>query len=123
MEQKTFKTSEVVSACTGRMLCKIDGIYQVLNFLSGESLFTHQLPRAMKELQPAFFRQYPWLEQLGDLPNVNGENWQECLKAIEDEFGTELILTKPSQTDYREMNPIDELVAMVGPEKVIPIVI
>ena len=30
----------------------MDGIYDILNFLTGDNLYTHQLPRAMRECEP-----------------------------------------------------------------------
>ena len=124
MEQKTFKTAEVVTACTGMMLCNsIGSVYDVLNFLTGESLFTHQLGRAMRELRPEFCRQVPALEAYGDLPNVNTDNWQQALQDIVDELGEEITLTKPEYTDYQTRDMLDELVDMVGPEKVIAVAV
>lgn len=43
-----FTTGEVISAGTGRLCCQMDGVYRILNYLTGDNLYTHQLPRAFK---------------------------------------------------------------------------
>jgi hypothetical protein len=42
--RKEFPTAEVLSAITGHLVCEIGGVYRVLNWMTGENLFTHQLP-------------------------------------------------------------------------------
>ena len=58
---KTFHISDVLSVTTGRLVSSrhMGGIYEILNFLTGDNLFTHQLPRAMKECLPWLRTQFP----------------------------------------------------------------
>lgn len=64
MSTKQFPAAYVASVYTGYILCreKMQGIYDVLNFMSGESLFTHQLPRVAREARPLLAEQIDWLE-------------------------------------------------------------
>ena len=55
MESKYFHLSDILSVTTSRLLSDIDGLYDILNFLTGDNLCTHQLPRASDECKP-------WLE-------------------------------------------------------------
>jgi len=46
------------SLIDGRLSTGMDDVYEMLNFVSGESLMTHQLPHAMdkiRELNPKWF--------------------------------------------------------------------
>lgn len=60
---KKFHISDVLSVTTGRLVSSrhMDGIYEILNFLTGDKLFTHQLPRAMRECEPWLKTQFPQL--------------------------------------------------------------
>ena len=61
---KEFSLGDVLSITTGRLLSerRMDGIYDILNWMTGDNLFTHQLPRAAKECKPWLIEQYPQLD-------------------------------------------------------------
>jgi hypothetical protein len=52
-----------MSVTTGLLVSSrhMEGVYEILNFLTGDKLFTHQLPRAMTECEPWLRSQYPQL--------------------------------------------------------------
>jgi len=60
---KLFHISDLLSVTTGRLVSSrhMDGIYEILNFLTGDNLFTHQLPRAMDECKPWLRSTFPTL--------------------------------------------------------------
>ena len=62
-KHKVFHISDVLSISTGFLVSTrlIEGVYEILNWMTGESLYTHQLPRAMRECRPALLAQYPEL--------------------------------------------------------------
>lgn len=70
---RDFDLSDVLSATTGRLLSMrhMDGIYDVLNYMTGDNLMTHQLPRAMDQVKPEILRQHPDLENV-DPPEESG---------------------------------------------------
>ena len=43
---KTFDLGTVLTVTTGRLLTDIGNLYEILNFMTGDDLMTHQLPRA-----------------------------------------------------------------------------
>lgn len=61
---KEFSLGDVLSITTGRLLSErhIDGVYDILNWMTGDDLFTHQLPRAGKSCEPWLIEQYPQLD-------------------------------------------------------------
>jgi hypothetical protein len=42
-EAMTFTLGEVLSITHGKLLCPIDRVYEILNFMTGDDLYTHQL--------------------------------------------------------------------------------
>lgn len=64
MATKRFHISDVLSITTGRLVSDrhMDGVYDILNHMTGESLFTHQLGRASKACKPELLRQFPVLD-------------------------------------------------------------
>lgn len=97
----------------------MDGIYDILNFMTGDELFTHQLPRAMKQCAPELLQQHPQLSAVVcDWSPQNDEtairNW---LQQQTDKFGESLDVSPLRQYEHRD--PVDELCEMAGKEKVI----
>ena len=60
---KDFHISDLLTLTTGRLVGSrhMRGVYEILNFMTGDSLFTHQLPRAMEECEPWLRQQFPRL--------------------------------------------------------------
>ena len=140
---RLFHISDILSITTGRLVSNrhIDGVYDILNFLTGDDLFTHQLPRASRECEPWMRTQYPYL--FDDNPEVrkclNGMG--DYLKAFPGDaagieafvdsvrrtvcFPTELPEMLPVYEMGADMHiridPLEELRAMVGDKPVIAV--
>ena len=63
MKTKQFHLGDVLSITTERLVSPrhISGVYDILNFMTGDNLFTHQLPRASDECKPFLLEQFPQL--------------------------------------------------------------
>lgn len=61
--KRRFHLGDVLSITTGRLVSPrhMDGVYDILNFMTGDNLFTHQLPRACDECKPYLLKQFPQL--------------------------------------------------------------
>ena len=61
----------------------MESVYDVLNFMTGDTLFTHQLPRARGECKPYLLKQFPQLAT----PEMESEVAElvEMLKTTSDE--------------------------------------
>ena len=116
MSARTFDLADVLTVTTGRVLCPIGDMYDVLNFLTGGNLFTHQLPRAMRESAPAIYAQHPDLADIA-LP----ESWDDEADVIAwlaeqvARFGATRDLTPMDPADHTHIDPLDEL-AMMRPD-------
>ena len=124
MATKKFHLGDVLSITTGRLVSPrhIDGVYDILGFMTGESLFTHQLPRASDVCKPALFEQHPQLKDV-DASSVNEKNYKQWLAKQVAKYGEKLSVSPLADGKYEAKNPIEELHEMAPNAKVIPVVI
>lgn len=120
MTTRTFTLAEVLSVTTGHLLCDIGKVYEILNFLTDDNLYTHQLPRALRECQPYVLAAYPQLAAV-DASGVTRENWQGWLAAQEQTLGTAFTLEPMRDGVHEYRDPLTELQEMAGGKPVIVI--
>lgn len=72
MKTRDFDLGDVLSITTGHLVSRrhMDGVYDILNFMTGDNLFTHQLPRAADECKPWLLRWFPELAKAGTSKNL-----------------------------------------------------
>lgn len=65
-ESRDFDLADALTVTTGRLLSHrhMDGLYDILNFLTGDSLFTHQLVKASDWCKPRLVEQHPRLAEM-----------------------------------------------------------
>jgi len=135
METRTFELRAVLTVTTERLLTKrlgphdngISALYDILNWMTSDNLFTHQLPRAGRECKPWLLRWFPGLEKASDaLPSLDklietcgGEDG--CTKWIEALIAggqpATFDVPKIPRDDHERKNPFDELVEMRGTDE------
>ncbi|MER7280561.1 hypothetical protein ABT369_39590 [Dactylosporangium sp. NPDC000244] len=74
MTTKTFHIGDILSVTSG-IFCTpngMGGLYDILNWMTGDDLMTHQLPRASRECAPDLRRQHPDLAGVS-VPGFSGE--------------------------------------------------
>lgn len=61
-----FHVGDILSITTGKLVSPdhIDGVYRVLNHMTGDSLYTHQLPLASDAVLPDIREQHPWTAEV-----------------------------------------------------------
>jgi hypothetical protein len=113
MQVKHFHVGDILSVTTGILLSPrgIEAVYDVLDYMTAVSHFTHQLPRACADVSPEILRQLPQLARV-DVTGVTRENWRARLDAIIAEHG-EMLPLAPTDT-YVTRDPIQELAEMIG---------
>lgn len=141
---KNFHISDVLSITTRRLVSSrhMDGVYDILNFLTGDNLYTHQLPRAVRECEPWLRSQFPQLfpdapvlaELNRNLDNViaaAGGNQKFASRAIEGWVATVrerlglpemLPVYEMGKEMHTHIDPLEEANAMFGEKRVIGIV-
>jgi len=110
---KEFSLGQVLSITTGKLLCDMDDIYDILNYMTGSNLFTHQLPRASRTVRPYLKK---WMESTVplfdkiDRDEIQAGNANDWLSEKEKVFGKTFFLSPLPYGVYEKMDPIEELV-------------
>ncbi len=88
-----FHIGDILSVTTGKLLSpkRMEGVYEILDFLTGEGLYTHELPHASKFMTPYVLKQLPQLAE-EDGKEVNPESFESCLKKYVKKYGEYLEL-------------------------------
>lgn len=116
--------ADLVTVTSGTLLCPdgMDGLYRVLNGLTGDSLFTHQLPAAAETMAPVLLEQHPWLSSVVVPEGMSVDEVHAWVEWGSLEYGVEFEVT-PAPERWGSHDPLQELVDRVGAERVIPVVI
>lgn len=117
---KQFHISDILSVSTGSLLSNrhMDGMYDILGYLTGEELYTHQLPRAMRDVKPWLMAQHPGLPTADDAKHVNEHNYKSFVADWQEKFGEWLSIEPMPAGENGPRDPIQELVEMVGKDRV-----
>lgn len=117
---KEFATADVLSTITGRLMGEIGGVYEVLNWMTGESVFTHQLPRISREARPVIVEMHPHLQQaIDEAHQITPENWRQWRSAWEDRYGPTIAVPKFMADTHERIDPLSELAEKVHPDNII----
>lgn len=119
---KDFHVGDVLSAATGRLVSPrgIGGVYDVLNWMAGESVYTHQLPRISRESAPVILAAHPGLQAAFDeVEQVNRDNWREWLATWVARYGEMIAVPRMTIAEHERIDPISELAELVHPDKIV----
>lgn len=119
METKAFPTHDVLSTITGRLMGEIGGVYNVLNWMTGESVYTHQLPRIGREATPVVLALHPELAQaVEEAEQVNHKNWQAWRAMWETRYGPTITVPRFTADTHERIDPVSELAEKVHPSRI-----
>lgn len=107
-----FTTGEVISAGLGKLCCPLERVYVIMDFLTGDKLFSHQLPRAFHACEGWVKQQCPWLSEL-DESSCSPETWREWLAAAELAHGKEHELLPLPPGQWKSVDPVKEGVELM----------
>ena len=125
MTTKTFHLGDILSVTTERLVSPrhIDGVYDILNWMTGDSLFTHQIPRANDECRPHLLAQHPDLADI-DIPEFRGAaHVEQWLAQQVSRFGEYREVAPLADGDHTHINPLDELAMNYPNVKVLGVVV
>ena len=138
-EFKNFHISDVLSITTGRLVSSrhIEGVYDILGWMSGESLMTHQLPRVGEEAEPVLSEKYPHLSKeamASDLLELDRllleanrdqeksaaavRSWVDAIAA---KFGLDFAVPKLNEDQHERIDPHSELAEKIHPDRIITV--
>ena len=139
---KDFDFSDVLTLCSGRLVGSrhMEGVYEILQFMVGEPVFTHQSPRVMRELEPWLREQFPTLfpddptmkrmldfldGELNALPGMNLEEVivRRWVARVREAWALpeRVILRAMPRQMHTSIDPVQEAQAMFGDENVIAV--
>ena len=121
---REFHISDVLTITTGRFVSirRMEGVYDILNYLTADNLFTHQIPRAMRECAPVLLARHPELAA-ADPEGMTAENHTEYLARWVSQFGETMTIWPLADGQHERIDPIAELSEMVDPSRIIPVVV
>lgn len=112
-DTKPCHIGDILSVTTGCLVSPrgIGGVYDLLNYLTGEDLYTHQLPRAMEACRPALLAAFPQLAD-ADMRGITPATASARLAAAVAAYGETLPVATLARGTYAPQEPIAELLAM-----------
>jgi hypothetical protein len=125
--EREFDLGDVLSVTTGVLLCPvtgsrrhpIDGVYDILNYMTGESLYTHQLPRVCKEAGPIILARHPQLAAV-EIPEFKSPDDVPAFVArLREQHGAMFAIPQMNTDQHERIDPLSELAEKVDPSKII----
>lgn len=130
-DTRTFHLGDVLSVTTGRLVSPrhMGGIYDILNWMTGDNLFTHQPPRAMDECQGPLLAQHPDLAAIV-VPGDFGSDDDHAKKAVDNWLAEQVAIYGETREvaplaagEHSRIDPITELRAMKPDAEIITVVV
>lgn len=118
---RSFHLGDILSISDGHLLSPsgISGVYDILNFMTGADLMTHQLPRASRECRPYLLQQHPELASVAMPEGLDKPGILRWLDSQIEIYGEMLVVHPAPAGAYIIQNPIEELAEMVPGKPII----
>lgn len=113
-ETREFSLAAVLTGMTGLALTRnaFDVVWPLLNWMTDDNLFTHQLPRAIDECEPTLRATFP---ELSGIIVPNFTSWDEAdrwLTALANAIGATREVPRLPAGVHQVINPVSELLDM-----------
>jgi hypothetical protein len=114
----TIPLADVLTITTDKLLSRrhMDGIYETLRLMTGQDVFTHQLPAVADAVKPVLIEQHPFLADLMPPNGLDKADLLAWLTEAERVHGETVEVTPIADWEHRD--PIEDACDMVGAEKV-----
>lgn len=125
--EREFDIGDVLSVTTGVLLCSvsgtrrspIEGVYDILNYMTGESLYTHQLPRVCKEAAPVILARYPQFAAIVVPEFASPEEVPAFVEQLRRDHGATFAIPRMTADEHEHIDPLSELAEKIHPSKII----
>lgn len=110
-----FHIGDLLTVTTKRLVSPshMDGLYAIVDYMTGVQHYTHQLPRATEVCTPALVEQHPWLAEVTVPEDLSGEQAVAVWVAGMIEKHGEMHEVEPLPSGaYSGRDPIAEMVEM-----------
>ncbi len=110
---RRFSLGAVLSVTTGRLLAPMAELYDLLNFMTGDNLMTHQLSRASDECAPVLLGRHPRLRDVVVPDELDGwEDVERWVASQAERLGARVTVATLDPDDHTRIHPLTELVMM-----------
>jgi hypothetical protein len=117
---QTFTIGEILSITTGCLIAidaghdhPISGVYTILNYMTEDDLYTHQLPRAAAQCRPYLYEQFPWAEIGSDKVHGHPGGWEQFLIDMTAKHGKHHAVRRMHREDQTHIHPLAEAAQML----------
>jgi len=120
-----FDIGDLISVATGRLVSRdhISGVHRILDHLTGDVLFTHQLPAAMEAVQAGLVNQHPWLAEVVVPETVCDEATASAfVNEMAAKYGAEHVVRAVPEAWGRH-DPLADLQSMLRPDQQVMVVV
>lgn len=109
MKNKTFTMGQILSVASGIFCTENFGdVYEILNYMSGEDLYTTQLPRVANEATPYLLDRFEWLEDACELMRTTEGDGAAALamaKTLANRYGNNFSVPIIPMDDHEIVDP------------------
>lgn len=119
---RRFPLGVVLSVTTGLLLAPFDELHEFLDFMTGDKLMTHQLPRATEECAPVLLQRHPHLAAAVPPESFAGRaDVEQWVAEQARELGQGVTVATLDPDDHTQIDPLREL-RMMRPDDEIVVV-
>ena len=112
---RDFHIGDILSITTGRLVSPrhIEGVYDILDYMTGDDLTTIALPRAAEECAPYLLEQHPDLASVEVPETLSGMNQvKSWLGGVALQYGETRPVAPLPAAAHESLNPFEELARM-----------
>lgn len=107
---RRFPLGVVLSVTTGRLLAPFADLHELLDFMTGDRLMTHQLPRAVEECAPVLLARHPRLAAVSLPAEFSGaEDVHRWVAEQAVRLGQGVTVATLDPDDHTRIDPLTEL--------------
>jgi hypothetical protein len=120
-ETRDFHIGDILTITTERLvsLRHMEGVYDILNWMAGESVYTHQIPRIMGEAAPVLLAAHPQLAAVDDKAEIGPDTVAAWVAEQAARFGETLPVPRLNADQHERIDPLSELAERVHPDRIV----
>ncbi|MDD5540978.1 MAG: hypothetical protein PHG61_09840 [Candidatus Marinimicrobia bacterium] len=117
---RQYHIADVLSITTGKLLSPrlMEGVYDILDYMTGDNIYTHQLPRAGRECAPWLLKRHPFLAEI-KVDHIDQDNWEIEIEKIIQRYGRTIEIEPIPKDEHDHIDPITEVEKLMGKDKII----
>ena len=127
--KRYLRAAVIFSLCQSRLTTDFNNVHEAIEFISGQPVWTHQIPRVFTFLQPTLRKQFPWAfsddatvanDLIGRMADSNApresllSEIDSQMRILSEKFGDSHEVTQIEDPESIYKNPLVEAAEMFG---------